>query len=101
MAMPPGLRRHSGYPRDQQEWYVEPRWCVELMLDQLERDGEPFEGEVLDPCCGGGTIPDDPTAPASTPWLAAVNDASRLRAAPAGSRSGQRCGLLIEQRSLD
>ena len=31
-----------------------------------------------------GARKDDPSAPASTPWLAAVNDASRLRAAPAG-----------------
>lgn len=53
----PGLHRHSGYPRDPHEWYVEPRWCVEQMLDQLELDGEPFEGAVIDPCCGGGTIP--------------------------------------------
>jgi hypothetical protein len=55
--MPPGLLRHSGYPRDRRDWYVEPRWSVELMLDQLECDGEPFVGEVLDPCCGAGTIP--------------------------------------------
>src|SRR5262249_42826765 len=32
-------------------FYTEPRWEVELMLDQ-----EDFEGETLDPCCGVGTI---------------------------------------------
>jgi hypothetical protein len=53
----PGLHRHSGYKRVKHDWYCEPPWLVDQMLDQLEADGEPFEGEVLDPCCGGGTIP--------------------------------------------
>jgi hypothetical protein len=43
--------RNSGYPKDPLQWLVEPPWCVELFLDE-----ESFEGEVLDPCCGGGTI---------------------------------------------
>jgi hypothetical protein len=46
-----GYPRRSGYERDPNEWYVEPRWCVHQMLDTIE-----IEGEVLDPACGGGTI---------------------------------------------
>jgi hypothetical protein len=53
----PGLRRRSGYKRVKHDWYREPPWLVDQMLDQLEADNEPFIGEVLDPCCGGGTIP--------------------------------------------
>ena len=30
---------------------VEPRWAVDIMLDAVD-----FDGEVLDPCCGIGTI---------------------------------------------
>jgi hypothetical protein len=41
----------SDYERIPNEWYVEPRWCVEQLLD-----AEDFTGEVLDPCCGGGNI---------------------------------------------
>jgi hypothetical protein len=46
-----GYPLRSGYERDPNEWYVEPRWCVYQMLDTIE-----IEGEVLDPACGGGTI---------------------------------------------
>jgi hypothetical protein len=38
------------------EWYVEPRWCVHQFLDYLDAIGEPVRGGVLDPACGGGTI---------------------------------------------
>jgi hypothetical protein len=41
----------SDHPRHLEDWYVEPRFTVEQLLD-----AETFEGEVLDPCCGGGTI---------------------------------------------
>jgi len=34
------------------EWYVEPAEAVEFLLRR-----ERFHGPVLDPCCGGGTIP--------------------------------------------
>jgi hypothetical protein len=50
--MPRGYPRHSGYQRVDKDFYVEPRWVVHLLLDV-----ESFEGEVLDPCCGSGTIP--------------------------------------------
>jgi hypothetical protein len=46
-----GYPRRSGYLRESHDFYVEPRWCIELLLDV-----EAFEGAVLDPCCGIGTI---------------------------------------------
>jgi hypothetical protein len=45
-------RKAPVYERDNNDWYVEPAWCWELML-QHER----FEGSILEPCCGGGTGP--------------------------------------------
>jgi hypothetical protein len=47
-----GYPRVSGYARVDRDWYVEPRWVVHLLLDV-----ESVDGEVLDPCCGSGTIP--------------------------------------------
>jgi hypothetical protein len=47
-----GYPRHSGYERVDRDFYVEPRWIVHILLDV-----ESFEGTVLDPCCGTGTIP--------------------------------------------
>jgi hypothetical protein len=44
--------RASGYDRVVSDWYVEPRWCVDALLD-VER----FAGASWDPSCGGGTIP--------------------------------------------
>lgn len=44
----------SGHNRHPDDWYVEPAWCVDALL-QKER---PFLGKVLDPCCGGGNIVD-------------------------------------------
>ncbi|WP_215755075.1 hypothetical protein [Acetobacter sp. P5B1] len=44
--------RASGYERHADDWYVEPAWCVDALV-QVER---PFIGAVLDPCCGGGNI---------------------------------------------
>lgn len=38
--------------RDEDDWYVEPEWCVEALLD-----AERFEGPIWDPACGSGTIP--------------------------------------------
>jgi hypothetical protein len=46
-----GYPRRSGYERSEYNFYTEPRWVVENMLDE-----EDFEGETLDPCCGVGTI---------------------------------------------
>lgn len=47
-----GNPRSSGYERAQHDWYREPPWLVDALLD-----AEQFEGGVLDPACGGGTIP--------------------------------------------
>jgi hypothetical protein len=47
-----GYPRRSGYARVDKDWYVEPRWLVHQLLDV-----ETFKGTILDPCCGGGTIP--------------------------------------------
>lgn len=44
--------RLSGYKRVEHDWYVEPSWTVEALLAV-----EKFTGSILDPHCGGGTIP--------------------------------------------
>jgi hypothetical protein len=46
-----GYPRNSGCARVDQDWYREPRYVTEQLLSAQE-----FEGEILDPCCGGGTI---------------------------------------------
>lgn len=40
------------WERHAQDWYVEPSWAVDLLID-----AEAFEGRIFDPCCGMGTIP--------------------------------------------
>ena len=47
---------NNGFEIEDDEWYVEPRWCVHQFLDHLDAIGEPIKGGVLDPACGGGTI---------------------------------------------
>ena len=47
-----GNARGSGYARNANDWYVEPPWFVDMLLD-----AEVFSGGVWDPCCGLGTIP--------------------------------------------
>jgi hypothetical protein len=55
--MPNGTRTTSGYPRNSgyarvdADWYVEPRYVTKQLLN-----AEDFEGAILDPCCGGGSI---------------------------------------------
>lgn len=46
------LRKARTYERSANDWYIEPRWAVELFL-QHER----FNGLIYDPACGSGTIP--------------------------------------------
>jgi hypothetical protein len=46
-----GYPRVSGYDRVEDDYYREPRYVTEQLLN-----AEEFEGEILDPCCGGGTI---------------------------------------------
>ncbi|MDQ2762683.1 MAG: hypothetical protein M3Y22_04090 [Pseudomonadota bacterium] len=44
----------TDFERAANDWYVEPRWCVEALADVMPLvDGS----YVWDPCCGGGTIP--------------------------------------------
>ncbi len=42
----------SGYVRVDDDFYVEPRWVVDALLNV-----EPFDGVCWDPACGSGTIP--------------------------------------------
>ena len=44
------VRAHS-WQRDEDDWYIENRWCSERLLAE-----EKFDGEILDPCCGSGRI---------------------------------------------
>ncbi len=44
--------RASGYERVANDWYVEPRWAIDALLDK-----EQFNGSSWDPSCGGGNIP--------------------------------------------
>lgn len=44
--------RASGYARVASDYYVEPRWCVDALLD-----AESFTGLSWDPSCGEGNIP--------------------------------------------
>jgi hypothetical protein len=48
---PAGLGLPSGRERAENDFYIEPRWLVEALLD-----AERFEGSVYDPFCGGGNI---------------------------------------------
>lgn len=45
--------RSADYARAADDWYVEPRWCVEQLADAIDFDGR----YIWDPCAGGGTIP--------------------------------------------
>jgi hypothetical protein len=44
--------RASGYERVVSDWYCEPRWLIDVLLDV-----EPLQGQSWDPSCGGGNIP--------------------------------------------
>lgn len=41
------------WDREKLEHYVEPHWCSERLFAE-----EKFEGQIWDPCCGFGRIPD-------------------------------------------
>lgn len=45
-------RQVTDYERQNDDWYVEPYWCVRSLIM-----AEPFVGKVWDPSCGLGTIP--------------------------------------------
>lgn len=40
------------HKRHDMDWYIEPAWTVDLLLD-----AEPFDAPMWDPACGCGTIP--------------------------------------------
>ena len=43
----------KAWPRDEHDFYTEPRWCVDALFDRLEIPA----GEMIwDPACGTGTI---------------------------------------------
>ena len=44
--------RPSEYTRDENDWYVEPSWCIDALRLSVQ-----FKGSIHDPCCGMGTIP--------------------------------------------
>src|SRR5689334_9898169 len=44
--------RHSESVRAARDWYVEPSWCVDSLLDARDIT------VLHDPCCGRGTIVD-------------------------------------------
>lgn len=41
------------WQREEHEHYVEPEWCSKRLFEV-----EKFEGEIFDPCCGFGRIPE-------------------------------------------
>ena len=47
------MTRASGYARNADDWYCEPQWIVEALLNAEA----PFVGVVWDPSCGSGNIP--------------------------------------------
>lgn len=46
------IDEHQAYDRDALDFYIEPRWAVDALLDV-----EPIQGPAWDPACGTGTIP--------------------------------------------
>jgi hypothetical protein len=47
-------RRLSAYERSSLDWYVEPSWVVEQLVDAVDFDPSLV---IWDPACGSGTIP--------------------------------------------
>lgn len=50
--MSSGPKPRRAHPADPNDFFIEPAWCVEALLD-----AERFVGDILDPACGSGTIP--------------------------------------------
>lgn len=66
---PAGNPRSSGYAKQEQEWYVEPRRAIDELLD-----AESFVGSVWDPACGGGNIPEACRARGMDAWGSDIAD---------------------------
>lgn len=47
------VRNSHIFARDEDNWYVEPAWCVQRLFE-----AEPFPGRVVDPCAGMGRVID-------------------------------------------
>jgi hypothetical protein len=63
-ANAPNGNRKVQYDRADNDWYVEPSWCVEQLANAIY-----FTGDViLDPCAGAGTIPDVFAKRGNTVW---------------------------------
>lgn len=76
-------KKRRTYKRQANDWYVEPSWCVDALIDVAPY----FAGSlVFDPCCGLGTIP--------AAFAARGFDAT-------GSDLVERPGLLIERTGFD
>jgi hypothetical protein len=46
---------NSGYPRNANDFYIEPPWTFDCLLARTDRTD--FMPVVYDPCCGTGTLP--------------------------------------------
>lgn len=53
---PAGGARSQRWERTQYDWYIEPRWLVEQVFDEISF-GDPKD-LIYDPCCGSGNILD-------------------------------------------
>lgn len=47
------LKNGSAFEREENDHYVDPAWCTELLLKSVK-----FRGKIWDPACGFGTIPE-------------------------------------------
>ena len=45
---------HSGYPRNEHDFYIEDDWCFDALIAVMGRSD--FEAGIYDPACGIGTI---------------------------------------------
>tara|TARA_R110000796_G_scaffold199036_2_gene315303 strand:- start:2250 stop:2774 length:525 start_codon:yes stop_codon:yes gene_type:complete len=43
---------NAKFKRVVNDWYVEPAFCVDALMDSVS-----FDGDIHDPCCGQGNIP--------------------------------------------
>lgn len=61
--------RASGYERNAADWYVEPSWVVDALLNV-----ETFPGQSWDPSCGAGNIPQTMQARGLECWGSDIAD---------------------------
>ena len=51
---PAGGDRSKRWPKEPYDWYVEPPWAIEMLLDRFDFGDD----LIFDPCCGRGTTLD-------------------------------------------